>query len=69
MSDSAPTPQILPYSAIVGQSQAKLALELTYIAPRIGGVLLSGDRGTGEIDNSESFQPDGLRPPTHHIAD
>lgn len=27
---------ILPYSRIVGQEQLKLALEIAYIAPRIG---------------------------------
>lgn len=34
--------QILPYSLIVGQELLKLSLELAYIAPRIGGVLISG---------------------------
>ena len=31
---------VLPYSLIVGQRSLKLALELAYIAPRLGGVLL-----------------------------
>ena len=39
---------VLPYSLIVGQRSLKLALELAYIAPRLGGVLLSGHRGTGK---------------------
>jgi magnesium chelatase subunit I len=46
---------ILPYSQIVGQEKLKLALELTYIAPRIGGVLLSGQRGTGKSTAVRAF--------------
>jgi magnesium chelatase subunit I len=37
-----------PFSAIVGQAQMKLALTLTAIDPKIGGVLVFGDRGTGK---------------------
>ncbi len=47
--------KILPYSLIVGQKQLKLALELAYIAPRIGGVLLSGQRGTGKSTAVRAF--------------
>ncbi len=50
-----PTIQILPYTLIVGQQQLKLALELAYIAPRIGGVLLSGQRGTGKSTAVRAF--------------
>jgi magnesium chelatase subunit I len=46
---------ILPYMLIVGQQQIKLALELAYIAPRIGGVLLSGQRGTGKSTAVRAF--------------
>ena len=37
-----------PFSAIVGQDDMKLALILTAIDPKIGGVLAFGDRGTGK---------------------
>ena len=37
-----------PFSAIVGQEQMKLAMILTAIEPRLGGVLVFGDRGTGK---------------------
>ena len=37
-----------PFSAIVGQDDMKLALALTAIDPKIGGVLAFGDRGTGK---------------------
>ncbi|NEP56899.1 MAG: AAA domain-containing protein [Symploca sp. SIO2G7] len=50
-----PTIQILPYTLIVGQKQIKLALELAYIAPRIGGILLSGHRGTGKSTAVRAF--------------
>jgi Mg-chelatase subunit ChlI/Mg-chelatase subunit ChlD len=37
-----------PFAAIVGQEEAKLALILAAINPRVGGVLLSGPKGTGK---------------------
>ena len=37
-----------PFSAIVGQDEAKLALILAAINPRVGGVLFSGPKGTGK---------------------
>ena len=46
---------ILPYSLIVGQATLKLALELAYIAPRLGGVLLRGLRGTGKSTAVRAF--------------
>jgi magnesium chelatase subunit I len=46
---------VLPYSLIVGQSALKLALELAYIVPRLGGVLLSGHRGTGKSTAVRAF--------------
>ena len=47
---------ILPYSRIVGQSQIRLALEIAYVAPqRLGGVLISGQRGTGKSTAVRAF--------------
>jgi Mg-chelatase subunit ChlI len=37
-----------PFAAIVGQDEAKLALILAAVNPRVGGVLLSGPKGTGK---------------------
>lgn len=37
-----------PFTAIVGQERAKNALMLNLINPRIGGVLLSGEKGTAK---------------------
>lgn len=37
-----------PFAAIVGQESAKKALMLNLINPRIGGVLLSGEKGTAK---------------------
>ncbi|CAM9091336.1 unnamed protein product [Sphacelaria rigidula] len=39
---------IFPFTAIVGQEEMKLALELNIIDPKIGGVMIMGDRGTGK---------------------
>src|SRR5258708_28959123 len=37
-----------PFSAIVGQERMKLALTLNAINPAIGGVLITGERGTAK---------------------
>jgi magnesium chelatase subunit I len=37
-----------PFTAIVGQEEMKLALLLNVIDPKIGGVMIMGDRGTGK---------------------
>lgn len=39
---------LYPFSAIVGQEQVKKALILNLIEPAIGGVLLSGEKGTAK---------------------
>lgn len=39
---------VFPFTAIVGQEEMKLALQLNVIDPRIGGVMIMGDRGTGK---------------------
>ncbi|MCA1634709.1 MAG: magnesium chelatase ATPase subunit I [Acidobacteria bacterium] len=47
-----PTPpakrRCFPFTAIVGQEEMKLALLLNVIAPSIGGVFITGHRGTGK---------------------
>jgi magnesium chelatase subunit I len=42
------TRPIFPFTAIVGQDEMKLALALNVIDPKIGGVIIMGDRGTGK---------------------
>ena len=37
-----------PFTAIVGQDETKLALLLCAVNPRIGGVVLSGEKGTAK---------------------
>ena len=39
---------VFPFTAIVGQDEMKLALMLNVIDPKIGGVMIMGDRGTGK---------------------
>jgi magnesium chelatase subunit I len=45
MTNTRPT---FPFTSIVGQEQMKLALILNVIDPKIGGVMIMGDRGTGK---------------------
>lgn len=40
--------RVYPFTAIVGQEEMKTALILNVINPRIGGVLLRGEKGTGK---------------------
>jgi len=41
-------PAIFPFTAIVGQERMKRALVLNAVNPRIGGVLIRGERGTAK---------------------
>jgi len=44
-----------PFSAVVGQDQLRLALILTAIAPRIGGVVVRGEKGTAKTTTVRAF--------------
>ena len=39
---------VFPFTAIIGQDMLKLALELNVINPRLGGVLIQGEKGTAK---------------------
>jgi len=39
---------VFPFTAIVGQEEMKLSLLLNVIDPKIGGVMIMGDRGSGK---------------------
>ncbi len=45
----------MPYTSIVGQRDLKLALEISHLEPRISGVLISGERGTGKSTTVRAF--------------
>lgn len=40
--------RVFPFTGIIGQNEMKLALILNVTDPRIGGVMIMGDRGTGK---------------------
>ena len=42
------TRPVFPFTALVGQDQMRSALLLTVVDPGLGGVLVTGDRGTGK---------------------
>lgn len=48
-------PEILPYSRIVGQHTLRRALEISFIAPTVGGVLATGQRGTAKSTTVRAF--------------
>ncbi|KAK8970332.1 hypothetical protein KSP40_PGU016245 [Platanthera guangdongensis] len=46
---------VYPFTAIVGQEEMKLCLLLNVIDPKIGGVMIMGDRGTGKSTTVRSL--------------
>lgn len=55
-----------PFSAIVGQDEMKRALLISAVDPRIGGVMVFGDRGTGKSTAARALS--ALMPPMVAIA-
>jgi magnesium chelatase subunit I len=58
---------VFPFTAIVGQDEMKLALMLNVIDPKIGGVMIMGDRGTGKTTTIRSLTD--LLPEIEVVAD
>jgi Mg-chelatase subunit ChlI len=56
-----------PFSAIVGQDRMKMALVLNAISPRIGGVLIRGERGTAKSTAARALA--ALLPEIEVVAD
>jgi magnesium chelatase subunit I len=54
MSENPQVP-LMPYTQIVGQDRLKMALEIAYISPGLGGVLIRGQRGTGKSTAARAF--------------
>ena len=61
-----PSP-VYPFTAIVGQEKMKLGLLLTLIHPRIGGLLIRGQRGTAKSTAVRGMI--NLLPPVESVAD
>jgi len=55
-----------PFSAIVGQDEMKRALLIAAVEPRIGGVMVFGDRGTGKSTAARALA--ALLPPMPVVA-
>ena len=55
-----------PFTAIVAQSEMKLAIALCTIDPSLGGVLIFGDRGTGKSTTIRSLA--SLLPPMKSVV-
>ena len=58
--------RVFPFTAIVGQAEMKLALLLNVIDPRIGGVMIMGDRGTGKSTTIRALADLLPEIPNHH---
>jgi len=55
MSGGEGRPRVFPFAAVVGQDDAKLALCLVAVEPRIGGVLLRGQKGSAKTTLARGF--------------
>src|SRR6185436_8457909 len=60
-------PPIFPFTAIVGQERMKRALVLNAVNPRIGGVLIRGERGTAKSTAARALA--ALLPEMHVVKD
>jgi Mg-chelatase subunit ChlI len=60
-------PPIYPFTAVVGQERMKRALILNAVDPRIGGVLIRGERGTGKSTAARALA--ALLPQVRVVAD
>lgn len=58
---------VFPFTAIVGQAELKLALQLCVIDPAIGGVMVMGHRGTGKSTTVRALA--ALLPPMSSVTD
>ncbi|MFN7177289.1 MAG: ATP-binding protein, partial [Thermaurantiacus sp.] len=57
---------VFPFAAIVGQEEMKRALLIAAVDPRIGGVMVFGDRGTGKSTAVRALSQ--LLPPIRAVA-
>ncbi|MEV2248772.1 AAA family ATPase [Streptomyces sp. NPDC049970] len=46
---------VLPFGRIVGQDELRKVLEIVYVMPSVGGVLVSGERGTAKSTTVRAF--------------
>src|SRR6185503_3633153 len=60
-------PPIFPFTAVVGQERMKRALLLNAVNPRIGGVLIRGERGTAKSTAARALA--ALLPEVHVVKD
>ena len=58
---------VYPFTAIVGQERMKRALVLNAVNPRIGGVLIRGERGTAKSTAARALA--ALLPDIDVVAD